>query len=286
MYGCECAFEADSEPWGKPRRFSPEEIDALPAWTPERFEQSEPVREVVAQFQYLRKHYDIRPPADPAAFCPHFRLLNSLQNLGSVINTATTVQGEDLLEEYVLNPERVRRCFANITELMLLCLRFFPELDGCPLRDVFIGNCSVAMISPQHYRELNQPFDRVIADYARQIGARFTMHQDSGVTPHLENYATLGEIHGFDFGQDTNLEKAAQVLPRADGSCILFPSWVKEQSADTLREELLRLMRLGKRFPAFQFTLYEIDPFLAGDKIVEFYEVFRQCAEQVSGERP
>ena len=49
MFGCPCGFADDAEPWSRPRVLSAAEIDALPPWTTERFEQSEPVRMVLAQ---------------------------------------------------------------------------------------------------------------------------------------------------------------------------------------------------------------------------------------------
>ena len=50
---------------------------------------------------------------------------------------------------------------------------------------------------------------------------------------------------------------------------------------DEIRAELQRLMGLGKRFPAFSFTLLEIDTQLGGDLIFDFHETFRQCAMSI-----
>jgi hypothetical protein len=49
---------------------------------------------------------------------------------------------------------------------------------------------------------------------------------------------------------------------------------------DEIRAELLRLMGMGKRFPAFSFTMLEIDAQLDGDLLLEFHETFRQCAQE------
>ncbi|MBI4027377.1 MAG: hypothetical protein HY360_20495 [Verrucomicrobia bacterium] len=279
LYGCEVAFEAGGDPWAKARPLRAEEIESLEPWTRERFEQAAPVREVVAQTRYIQKHYRIRPITDPDAFNPHYRHLSSLQNLGAVITTAVSVYGDEMLLAYVTSPGTVRKLYAHMTQLMLIGLRYFAELDGAPPPVVFVGNCSVSMISPAHYAEFNFPCDQAIARHAREIGARFMMHQDSAVTPHIEQYARLDGLGEIDFGQDTDFERAAQLLPGARGSCLIFPSWVKAQSPDAIRAELTRLMRIGRRYPSFQFALWEIDSYLAGGKIFEFYEIFRQCAE-------
>jgi hypothetical protein len=117
--------------------------------------------------------------------------------------------------------------------------------------------------------------------YAQTIGARFMMHQDSNASAHLENYARLENLDALDLGQDTDFEKLAGLFPRAEVNCILFPSWIGSRTMDEIRAELQRLMRLGKRFPAFSFTLLEIDTKLGGDLIFDFHETFRQCAMSI-----
>ena len=281
MYGCLCGYADDAEPWSRPRVLAAEEIEALPPWTAERFESSEPVQAVLSQYGQLKKHYGPYRVADKE-FNPHYRAMSSLQNLGSVINTAFSVQGDRLLLDYVDAPETVRKFYAHITELMLLCLRRFAREDGWPLTDVFVGNCTVSMISPRQYAALNAPEDRRLMDYARSIGARFMIHQDSDVNPHLENYAGLQYVQAFDFGQDTDFEKLHRLCPKAAVNCILFPSWIASHSPDDIRTELLRLMRIGIQFPSFTFTCLEFDQKLDGDLILAFFETFTRCAGDVN----
>jgi hypothetical protein len=205
--------------------------------------------------------------------------MSGLQNLGSVINTAFSVQGQQLLLDYLDDPGSVRKLYANITDLMLLGLDRFSQDDGWPLADVFLGNCTVAMISPRQYAALDWPEDRRLMAYARSIGARFMLHQDSGVNPHLEGYARFDYVQAFDVGQDTDFEKLHRLCPTVSVNCILFPAWVGSASVDELRGELARLMGLGNRFPSFSFSLYDVDSALGGDRLFEFFEVFRQCAQ-------
>jgi hypothetical protein len=281
MYGCACGFAADAEPWSRPRVLCKEEIEGLGPWSPERFEKSEPVRMVLSQVRELKVHYGPHRVADKE-FNPHYRGMSSLQNLGSVINTAFSVQGDQLLIDYVDDPDLVRRLYANVTQLMLLCLERFPREDGWPLKDVFVGNCTVSMISPRQYAALNAPEDRRLMDYARSIGARFMIHQDSGVNPHLPNYGRFPYVQAFDFGQDTDFEELSRLRPDAEVNCILFPSWIAARSPQDIRAELLRLMRVGSRFRAFSFTCLELDTQLDGELISAFYEIFEACARDAS----
>ena len=281
MYGCECGYAADAEPWSRPRVLSKEDIDALPPWTDERFERSEPVQIILAQVEQLKSRYAAYRTADKK-FNPHYRRMSGLQNLGSVVNTAFSIQGQQLFLDYAVAPDLVQRLFGNITQLMLLCLDRFRKVDGWPLTDIFVGDCSVSMISPRQYAALNDREDRRLMEYARSIGARFTIHQDSDVNPHLEGYAKFDYLHGFDFGQDTDFEKLGRLCPKAEVNCILFPSWIESHPMPEIREELRRLMQVGKRFRAFSFTLLEVDEKLGADLIFAFYDTFQQCARDAS----
>jgi hypothetical protein len=131
---------------------------------------------------------------------------------------------------------------------------------------------------------VNEGFDREIAGFAESTGARFLVHQDSDVTPHLAGYARLGVVHALDVGQDTDFAAAARLFPGASVNCILFPSWIRATPVEGIREELARLMRIGRRFPDFTFTILEIDPDLAAGKIFAFHEAFRRTAEDVTRE--
>ena len=280
MYGCETQYTADGDPWGKPRRLTGEEILALEPWTVERFEQSEPVRMVMSQRTQLKNRYETyRVPEKE--FNPHYRAMSCLQNLGSVNNTAFSIQDEDLFINYITEPQLVHKLYANITQLMLLCLDYFPRADGWPLENIFVGNCTVAMLSPAQYAAFNEPEDRRLMEYARSIGARFMIHQDSNANVHLQDYARFEYLQALDFGQDTDFEQLARLFPQAEVNCILFPSWIESHSMNEVRAELGRLMRLGKSFPSFSFSLLEIDTQLGNDTICEFHETFQECARNI-----
>jgi hypothetical protein len=283
LFGCEPEYAHDEEPAVRTMTLDTGSIASRPPWTPERLASLEPVKEIVAQAKAVRARYgDVGAEARRRmGYNPHERPLSSLQNLGSVINTAVSVFGQDVLCLYADDPDALRSFYRGVTDLMLLCLRTFPELDGEALSTVFVGDCTVAMIGPADYARCNESFDRELAEFARSLGARFLVHQDSGATPHLEGYARLGRVHGLDVGQDTDFAAAARRFPAAAANCILFPSWIRATPADGIREELLRLMRTGLAFADFTFSIFEVDPGLAEGKIFEFYDLFRACAQKV-----
>ncbi len=282
LYGCETVYSPSDDPSGVRKEFDAGELRSLEQWTEERLLAAAPTRAVLEQARWAREHCDREEAERRMGFNPHSQPLTSLQNLGSAINTAVSVYGEEALLLGMDDPGLLRSFYSDITDLMLLCLRRFPRLDGRRLHTVFVGDCTVAMISPAQYAALNLDFDKRLADFASSIGARFLVHQDSGATPHLEHYASLGYVQGIDFGQDTDWEKAARLFPRAEANCILFPAWLRGRPREEIREELLRLMAAGARFPRFSFSILEVDEELARGKVFEFHEVFRECAEEAS----
>lgn len=281
MYGSECFYRNDGDPWAALIKFEPDFINSLEDWTIERFEKSAPVKEIKRQYNFICKNIEIDKILKNFEFNPHYRPLSSIQNAGSVINTAFSLFGDEILCLYIENPELLRKFYRNITELMLISFEYFGKLDKRPLKNVFIGNCTVAMISPVHYMDCNFAFDTEILRFAEKIKAEFTLHQDSDVNKHLKNYAQLGKIHHLDFGQDTDFEKAAGLFPGISANCIIFPSWLSANSNEVINEEIERIMIAGKAFKSFSFTLYEIDSYLAGGKIFEFYDIFRKCADKI-----
>jgi hypothetical protein len=283
LYGCAVAYAEGEDPSSLRVPFDPDALRALPAWNRERFEAQEPVRVVREQARWAREHCDRDAAERRLGFTLHSPPLTSLQNLGSVINTAVSVFGEDALLLGMDEPDLLRAFYRNVTDLMLLCLDYFPAIDGRRLSTVFVGNCTVAMISSAQYDACNRESDTRLAEYARRIGARFYVHQDSGVTPHLHSYALLGQVHGLDFGQDTDWAAAARVFPGAEATCIVFPSWIRSHSREEIRDELAALMRAGAAFPSFHFSILELDVELARGKIFEFYDAFREAAEKTSG---
>ncbi len=283
LYGCEIAYSPSEDPMCRKMSLDPSALESLAPWSRHRLEATVDARIVLEQARWAREHCDREEAERRLGYNPHSLPLSSLQNLGSVVNTAVSVFGEDALLLGIDAPDVLRAFYANVTDLMLVCLDYFPVVDGRRLHTVFVGDCSVSMISPSQYAELNLESDRRLAMYARSIGARFLVHQDSGATPHLCNYALLGKVDGLDFGQDTNWELASRTFVGATANCIIFPSWLHSHTKKEIEEELRRLMRAGNGFTSFTFSILEVDPRLAAGKIFEFHDAFRAAAVKAGG---
>lgn len=157
MMGCKCRFSSDGEPWAIPNPLSDDQVLALPEWNRELVEAAEPMKETASQNRYLQAAYGVA---------------GNLRNLGSAMNTALSMMGEELLVRYLESPDIVRQLFRSITKLTVLCLEYIEQLDGRnggePLG---LGNCSVTMISPGDYLRCNLEMDSWFHQYCRQRGS-------------------------------------------------------------------------------------------------------------------
>ena len=268
VMGCPCRFSPDSEPWALAHMLSDDEVCALPEWTSEMVEAAEPMREIASQNRYLQGKYGA---------------VRNLRDLGSAVNTALSLMGEELLYKYRASPDIVIRLYRSITRLTVLCIECIERLDGSNHAEPLgLGNCTVTMISPEDYLRCNFETDLLFYRYCRQRGLRFFVHQDSGVTPHIQNYRRLGAIDAFDVGIDTDFEQLLDAFPGASTNCIIFPQWLLSTDEKDLSAELGRLMRIGARFKEFSFSMYEIDSALSRDRILSFVRLFGEAARRVS----
>ncbi|HEY3418554.1 MAG TPA: uroporphyrinogen decarboxylase family protein, partial [Armatimonadota bacterium] len=186
-----------------------------------------------------------------------------------------------LFAYYLDDPALVRTLYENITRLMLRCLDYFPAVDGRPLAGAGIGNCSVTMLSPADYMRCDYEFDRRIMNYCREHGLAFGMHQDSNVTPHLDHYAKLEYTSGFSFGMDTDFARLADLFPNASVSCLWFPHWLRDHSPAEIADEVRRLLEAGRRFPVFNFSVQDVDPFMDDEKLRGFYQIVQEEARKI-----
>ena len=105
MYGCECGFAAAADPWCRPRGAGtgrdrgPTAVDR--ASDSRRASRSRPCSGRSPNSGAATRRYRV-PDGE---FQPHYRAMSSLQNLGSVINTAFSLQGQRLLLDYADDPD-------------------------------------------------------------------------------------------------------------------------------------------------------------------------------------
>jgi hypothetical protein len=153
MFGCPCGFAADGEPWSQPRVLSTEGIDALPPWTVDRFENSEPVRMVLSQLRQLKAHYaayrkpdrEVNPHLENYARLDYVQAFDfgqdtDFEKLGRLCPRAKVncilfpawiaSHSQKEIREELLRLMRAGKCFSTFS---FTCLELDTKLDGEPI---------------------------------------------------------------------------------------------------------------------------------------------------------
>lgn len=203
LLGAEIQFEADAAPQPLPHRFSVEELERLevPDWR-NRWPMDELIRGWDAQ--------ELEAGS----------LIGDL-NTDGLLNAAYHFYGQDLFADFYAAPERVRRVLSVIGELIADVASYVRSRTGsCSIAvnrmvervdpAIFLhANCSVQMISPRSYRQMQLPVEQALADRLRPFGIHHcgaNLHQVAPI------YAELSPVFA-DVGWGSDVAACRRALP-------------------------------------------------------------------------
>ena len=242
LFGCDIKYSAQTTPWAIHSNLSDEQVMSMPIWDLEMFRQNQCVQMVDEQaIDFKKQHKNVV----------------SAQNLGSVINTAIYLR-ENLFSDFYEKPEVIHRLFELITNRMELSIDYFNERDE-NLSDLGVGNCSVCMISPVLYEKFDLQYDLRIMKKAKELGVRFSMHQDSDVTAYIDKYRAFNYLYSFDVGQDTNLEKFREAFPDVIMNIFVYPAWLEEKNEQEIVAGIRSFVEASGCATKTGISCYDID---------------------------
>jgi uroporphyrinogen-III decarboxylase len=207
LLGAPIEFSTAAAPQPKPVKLSAEQIDSLEK--PD-FQELWPMREIIRDMDALEARYG------PGS------LVGDL-NTDGLLNAAYHFYGGDLFIDFYETPERVRRLLDIIGELIVDVALYVRGRTGtCSVSvnrmiervnpALFLhANCSVQMISPDSYREMQLPAEKRMARRIQPYGIHHcgeNMHRIAPV------YAELPAVF-FDVGWGSDIARCREVLPDA-----------------------------------------------------------------------
>ncbi|MEA3334880.1 MAG: uroporphyrinogen decarboxylase family protein [Chloroflexota bacterium] len=164
LLGAEIQFEIDAAPQPLPQQLTAAGIDAFEV--PD-FRTTWPMNELIAQMDALEATWGY--------------VLGDM-NTDGLLNTAYHFYGQDLFMDFYLAPERVKRFLEQIGGLIVDVASYLRERTGTCSVSVnrmvahvdpamfFHANCSVQMISPNSYREMQLPIEQGMAQRIQPYG--------------------------------------------------------------------------------------------------------------------
>ena len=250
LFGCEINYSKDTTPWAGHVDLTDDEIMNMPFLTPDEFGRNDKAQTILRQAEEMR---------DLGHEC------STQQNTGSVINTAIYLRN-NLFTDFYDKPDVIHRLFDLITNRMECSLEYFAEVDG-RVCDIGVGNCCVCMLSPSVYETYNRPCDDHMMKMAKKLGVRFSIHQDSDVTPYIGSYKTFDYLYSFDVGQDTDLVLFRSAFPEVIMNIFVYSVWLLENDNIAIEKGIKDMISEAGPPELTGISCYDIDARTSDDKI-------------------
>lgn len=173
-------------------------------------------------------------------------------NWEGVQNVALSLRGQQLFLDYHQNPELAKKLLDAIVGVIVQFLDFMIARTGTTSISVnrIVGlvdprinlhsNCSVTMISADHYREYLLPHDQMLANRFQPYGIHYC-GEDMHRLRH--EFAGIDGATFFDVGWGSDVKLCREALPEKFLSLRLNPVRMLSETADEIENDIVGLLR-------------------------------------------
>lgn len=268
LLGAEIRFEPAAAPQPKAVHLNTAQIEFLEK--PD-FRELWPMRQIIEDMDRLE-----------ARFGPG-SLVGDL-NTDGLLNAAYHFYGQELFLDFYESPERVRRLLEIIGELIVdIALYVRSRTGSCSISvNPMVGrvdpamflhaNCSVQMISPDSYREMQLPVEMRMAERIQPYGIHHcgeNMHKIAPV------YAELPASF-FDVGWGSDVALCRQALPDAFLNLRLSPIRMLQCTPAEIAADTEKLLRVAGPLEKAGVCCINMDHGTPDDNIFAMFEVVRR----------
>ncbi len=263
LLGSRIRFEANAAPQPEPMHLTPEQIDAFekPDWR-----NAYPMDRLIADMDSLQKQYG--------------DVIGDV-NTDGLLNAAYHLYGQDLFADFYDAPERARRLLELIGELIaevaayihahtgsysISVNRMAEQLSPAP----FIhANCSVQMISPQSYREMQLPIEQQMAEQMQPYGIHHCGSNTHIVAP---EYAKLPVAY-VEVGWGSDVARCRELLPDAFLNLRLSPVRMLTCTPREIADDTENLLRTAHPLDRVGVCCINMDAGTPDENIFAMFEV-------------
>ena len=193
-------------------------------------------------------------------------------NFGGPLNAATTIVGTEFFSYLADSASGAERFLDTVADLCLECfdkltLPLNPEL-GLE-REMFIGNCPVAMVSPKMYLDQILPSDMRLRRKVRKLG----LHHCGKMDGYLKAYTALLPLEFIEVGWGSTIAAVRQTFPTTILDLMIHVYDVCEMSASTMRAVITDIVRQGAPKRRIRdIWMADIGPDVSDQVVVNFVE--------------
>jgi len=263
LLGARIRFDATAAPQPEPIHLTPEQIESFekPDWR-NRW----PMNRLIADMDALEKQYG--------------SVAGDL-NTDGLLNAAYHLYGQDLFADFYAAPERVRRLLDLIGELIVEVAEYVHARTGSYSISVnrmaeqltptpFIhANCSVQMISPKSYREMQLPIERKMAERMPPYGIH---HCGSNTHVVAAEYAKLPVAY-VEVGWGSDAARCREALPDVFLNLRLSPIRMLTGSPREIAEDTETLLRAARPLDRVGVCCINMDADTPDENIFAMFQV-------------
>ncbi len=263
LLGASIRFEADAAPQPEPCGWTIEQIEAfeLPDW-----KNLWPMKQLIADMDALETQFGY--------------VIGDL-NTDGLLNAAYHFYGQDLFVDFYRAPARVRRFLGLIGELIAEVAAYMKSRTGSYSIAVnrmagrvaptpFLhANCSVQMISPKSYREMQLPVEQKMAEKLPPFGIH---HCGDNLHRVAAEYAKLPLAY-VEAGWGSNIARVREVLPEVFLNLRLSPIRMLQCSSHEIAQDTENLLRVAGPLEKVGVCCINLDHGTPDENIFAMYEV-------------
>lgn len=172
-------------------------------------------------------------------------------NWEGVQNVALNLRGEQLFVDYFQNPDLARKLLKAVAEVIEQFLDYMSQRTGTTSISVnrIVGrvdprinlhsNCSLTMISADHYSEYLLEYDQLFAENYQPYGIHYCgedMHRMR------QAFAKIDGASFFDVGWGSDVKLCREALPEKFLSLRLSPARMLSESQPTVAQDVTKLL--------------------------------------------
>ncbi len=266
LLGAEIDFVPDAAPQPKPVDLSIEQIQALEKPV---FRQMWPMAQILADMGSLEAEYGY--------------VVGDL-NTDGLLNAAYHLYGQQLFLDFYQSPDRVRWLLEWIGELIVdVALAIRERTGSCSISvnrmvervdpGLFLhANCSVQMISPKSYREIQLPIEQRMAERIQPYGVHHCGDNLHRIAP---VYAELPAVY-FDVGWGSDVALCREALPEAFFNLRLSPVRMLQCTPKEIAEDTEQLLKAAGPLERAGVCCINMDHGTPDDNIFAMFEVIQR----------
>jgi uroporphyrinogen-III decarboxylase len=271
LLGAQIHFEKDAAPQPMPMNLSVQQIEALEK--PD-FHKTWPMNVFIQQMDELEAEWGY--------------VIGDM-NTDGLLNTAYHLYGQNLFIDFYEAPQRIHRLLNLIGELIVDVARYIRQRTGeCSIsvnrmvehvdRQMFFhANCSVQMISPKSYQQIQLPVEKRMAQSIQPYGIHHCGNNLHQIAP---LYAEMPlTMVGVGWGSD--VAKVREAMPEVFLNLRLSPVRMLQESPEEIAADTAALLNAAGALENVGICCINMDYGTPDENIFAMYEVVRQFRNQL-----